>query len=157
MCVFTLGRELKGAAEGSDEHGCELHSVVQRALSEMSERDPDLTRPVPVALAELIARRLVVLGDPVRVRLLDHLDLEGEMPVGVLAAVVGVSRYHASQQLAVLRSAGVVRRRRKGRLACYSVVDRAPLEVFERVAVSLEAQIEGLRGRLSGVDDQAGG
>lgn len=95
----------------------------------MSGRNGGLPRPVPAALAELIARRLVVLGDPVRVRLLDQLDLQGELPVGELAEAVGVSRYQASQQLAVLRGVGVVRRRRKGRLACYSVVDRAPMEV----------------------------
>jgi hypothetical protein len=62
-----------------------------------------LPRPIPDALAELIAYRLRVLGQPVRIQLLDHLERDGEASVRALADEVGITPYNASQQLGVLR------------------------------------------------------
>lgn len=45
-----------------------------------------LPRPIPDPLVELIARRLQVVGQPQRIRLLDRLDREGVASVGQLAA-----------------------------------------------------------------------
>ena len=44
----------------------------------------ELPHPLPEDLAELIARRFRVLGEPMRIRLLDHLR-EGEAAVGELS------------------------------------------------------------------------
>lgn len=75
-----------------------------------------LARPVSVAVAERIGRRLDVLAHPARIRIVDVLELHGELSVSELAKAVGVSVYDASQHLATLRGAGVVDHRRKGRL-----------------------------------------
>ena len=50
-----------------------------------------LPHPLPADLVELIARRFRVLGEPMRIRLLDHLR-EGEATVGELSqALDGVA------------------------------------------------------------------
>ncbi len=77
-----------------------------------------LSRPVSSAVAERIGRRLGVLAHPARIRIVEVLELHGELSVSELAERVGVSVYDASQHLATLHAAGVVRHRRMGRLRC---------------------------------------
>src|SRR6187431_1509825 len=69
-----------------------------------------------------VAEVFKLLGDPTRVRLLDALAL-GERCVCDLAALVGISESAVSHQLRLLRSARLVRVRRAGRLAYYSLDD----------------------------------
>lgn len=78
------------------------------------------------------------ISQPVRVRLIDTLERVGEASVGELAEAVGISRHDASQHLAILRRAGLVRRRRSGRHGFYQLV--APgrvFEIYEQVAADL--------------------
>ncbi len=63
-----------------------------------------------------------LLGDPTRVRLVDALG-HGERCVCDLAALVGQTESAVSHQLRLLRSARLVRVRRVGRLAYYSLDD----------------------------------
>jgi DNA-binding transcriptional ArsR family regulator len=63
-----------------------------------------------------------LLGDPTRVRLVDAL-MQGERCVCDLAGLVGMTESAVSHQLRLLRSARLVRVRRAGRLAFYSVDD----------------------------------
>jgi DNA-binding transcriptional ArsR family regulator len=63
-----------------------------------------------------------LLGDPTRVRLVDALT-HGERCVCDLAALVGMTESAVSHQLRLLRSARLVRVRRAGRLAYYSLDD----------------------------------
>ena len=60
-----------------------------------------LTHPLPDELVELIARRFRVLGEPMRIRLLDHLR-DGEATVGELSDALGASQQNVSKHLAVL-------------------------------------------------------
>ena len=103
---------------------------------------------MPGWLAELIGEYLEVLADPVRLRLVVCLDAQGEAAVGALAEKLGVSSYHASQQLGVLRHAGVVRRRREGKHAFYALVDRAALELYELAHERLAYQARELVRRF---------
>ena len=97
-----------------------------------------LSRPVSASSAELLARHLKVIGQPVRVRLIETLDRAGEASVGDLAEAVGVSVYDASQHLKVLRSAGVVTRRQEGRRGLYRLVQGGKaVDVYELVAADL--------------------
>jgi len=66
--------------------------------------------PISPETAEIIAERLRVLGQPVRVRLVDTLEREVEMSVGALGEELGENLRNVSQHLAILRAAGVVRR-----------------------------------------------
>jgi ArsR family transcriptional regulator, lead/cadmium/zinc/bismuth-responsive transcriptional repressor len=88
----------------------------------------------PAALAAVQARLLTdrsvqsiadvfrLLGDPTRVRLVDALT-HGERCVCDLAALVGLTESAVSHQLRLLRAARLVRVRRAGRLAFYSLDD----------------------------------
>lgn len=107
-----------------------------------------LPRPIPDALAELIAHRLRVLGQPVRIRLVDRLDAAGEASVQALADDLGLTAYNASQQLGVLREAGLVQRRQSGRHALYRVAYPTALSVYEQVAEELADQMRALERRM---------
>ncbi len=71
---------------------------------------------------EAVADVFKLLGDPTRVRLVDALT-HGERCVCDLATLVGLSESAVSHQLRLLRSARLVRVRRAGRLAYYSLDD----------------------------------
>lgn len=64
-----------------------------------------------------------LLGDPTRVRMLFALLEAGELCVCDLAACVEVPESNVSQNLRLLRGAGVVRNRRAGRMVIYSLDD----------------------------------
>jgi DNA-binding transcriptional ArsR family regulator len=75
-------------------------------------------RPV----AQLKAQLFKALAHPVRIRALEQL-VQGERSVGELAESIDTEISHLSQQLAVLRKAGVVETRRDGNTVYYSVRD----------------------------------
>lgn len=64
-----------------------------------------------------------LLGDPQRVRLLYALLEAGELCVCDLTACLGIGESNVSHSLRVLRTAGVVRNRRSGRMVHYSLDD----------------------------------
>jgi DNA-binding transcriptional ArsR family regulator len=73
-------------------------------------------RPVFERKAELFR----TLGHPGRIRILELLA-EGEQSVSQLQPQVGLESSHLSQQLAVLRRAGLVAPRREGSAVFYSL------------------------------------
>jgi DNA-binding transcriptional ArsR family regulator len=78
---------------------------------------------LPDELVEEVARRFALLGDPTRLRVVRTLHEAGESSVQEVAVATGTSVANASQHLARLRDAGIVRRRRDGRRVQYSVAD----------------------------------
>ena len=107
-----------------------------------------LPRPIPDAVVDLVARRLEVVAQPQRIKLVDALDRGGETTVNALADAVGVTLYNASQHLAVLRRAGIVRRRREGRMAWYALADPTVIALYEQVAEALAAELRRLGRQL---------
>lgn len=84
-----------------------------------NEQEPiDTNRPLSEVKAELFK----ALAHPGRVRALEVLA-EGERTVGELQPLVGIESSHLSQQLAVLRRAGLVTTRREGSSVVYSLRD----------------------------------
>ena len=79
-------------------------------------------RLVDSRIATTVADVFKLLGDLTRVRILDALT-PGERCVCDIAAVVGLSESAVSHQLRLLRAARLVRVRRSGRLAFYSLDD----------------------------------
>jgi DNA-binding transcriptional ArsR family regulator len=77
---------------------------------------------LPRNLVDAVADVFKILGDPTRVRMLDALT-QGERCVCHLAALLDLSESAVSHQLRVLRAARLVRVRRVGRLAYYSLDD----------------------------------
>lgn len=75
--------------------------------------------PPERALAEM-ADTLAALADPGRLRIVSALSVS-EMCVGDMSALLGVNQTTLSHQLRMLRSAGVVRCRRQGKVSFYSL------------------------------------
>lgn len=96
-----------------------------------------LPRPIAERTAEAIGSHLHAIGQPVRIRLLDELDREGEQPVSALAQAIDQSLHNTSQHLAVLLQAGAVVRRRRGREVCYALADTTAPAIYELVAQRL--------------------
>jgi DNA-binding transcriptional ArsR family regulator len=110
-----------------------------------------LPTPIPEPVVELIAERFRLLGEPMRVRALDHLREHSEASVGELAEALGTSQQNVSKHLGALHAAGVVKRRRDGNRVRYSVADESVLALCEAVCGGLERRYEELSGLLSEV------
>jgi ArsR family transcriptional regulator len=72
-----------------------------------------------VPLSEVKAELFKALAHPARVRVLEVLT-DGERSVGELQPLVGIEMSHLSQQLGVLRRAGLVSTRKEGSSVFYS-------------------------------------
>jgi DNA-binding transcriptional ArsR family regulator len=103
-----------------------------------------LSHPLPHEAVQLIARRFRVLGEPMRIRLLDRLRA-GEATVQELTAELGSTQQNVSKHLGVLADAGIVDRRKQGNFVYYRVVDEGVYKLCEDVCGSLERQLDGLR------------
>ena len=76
-------------------------------------RSQTLRHPLPDSLVEVIAARFRVLGEPMRIRLLDQLR-DGPLTVGQLTATTGATQQNVSKHLGVLAQAGLVGREKDG-------------------------------------------
>ncbi len=86
-----------------------------------------LARAVPageLASLELTAKFFRGLGDPTRLKIVELLLEEGEMPVKALVERLGVQQGRVSSHLACLKWCGYVTSRSDGRHAVYRVTDR---------------------------------
>jgi DNA-binding transcriptional ArsR family regulator len=108
-----------------------------------------LPKPVPDELVELIARRFRVLGEPLRIKLLDRLR-DGEASVNELTGALGASQQNVSKHLTVLAEAGIVGRRKEGTHVYYRIVDEGVFALCEQVCGSLELQLAALNALVSG-------
>jgi DNA-binding transcriptional ArsR family regulator len=106
-----------------------------------------LPHPLPDPLVELIAERFRVIGEPMRIRLLDRLR-EGEASVHELTEMLAASQQNVSKHLAVLHRAGVVARRKDGNQVFYSIADEGVFGLCEQVCGSLRLQLAELSGLL---------
>ena len=79
-----------------------------------------------VAASELLKS----LGNPHRLMILCQL-IEGERPVGELAASIGVRDSTVSQHLALLRKDGLVQARREAQTIRYSIASSAALQLMQ--------------------------
>jgi DNA-binding transcriptional ArsR family regulator len=93
-----------------------------------------------------VAEVFRLLGDPTRVRLLDALS-HGERCVCDLAALVDLSESAVSHQLRLLRTARLVRARRTGRMAFYSLDDHHVIGLLQDTRKHVEEPSQARRGR----------
>ena len=109
----------------------------------------DMPRPLPDPLIEIIAQRFRVIGEPMRIRLLDTLR-DGEMTVSDLVETTGATQQNVSRHLGVLHQAGIVGRRKDGNFVRYSISDETVFELCELVCGGLRHQVSELDGILAG-------
>jgi DNA-binding transcriptional ArsR family regulator len=99
--------------------------------------------PLPDPLVELIAERFRVIGEPLRIKLLDRLRA-GEASVGELTDALGATQQNVSRHLAVLHAAGIVSRRKEGTRVVYGIADQTVFELCDAVCGSLQQSIAEL-------------
>jgi DNA-binding transcriptional ArsR family regulator len=105
-----------------------------------------LSRPISEIKAELFK----ALAHPARIRVLELLA-DGERSVGEIQPMVGIESSHLSQQLGVLRRAGLVSTRKEGSSVIYAIRDPQLVEllaVAKRILISSLAETEDLLADL---------
>ncbi|WP_051471151.1 ArsR/SmtB family transcription factor [Patulibacter minatonensis] len=103
----------------------------------------EFTHPIPEALAEVIAERFRVIGDPTRIRLLDHLR-DGPASVGQLREALGATQQNASKHLGILHRAGIVSRTKEGTTVYYAIADESVFAICELVCGGLRQHLDEL-------------
>jgi ArsR family transcriptional regulator len=93
----------------------------------------DITRALPDAVLDRMCDRFRMLGDPTRLRIINALHSTDELIVGDIVKQVGVSYGAVSKQLALLRSHGMVARRREGTRIFYRIDDPSLYELCDAV------------------------
>ncbi|MBV9535465.1 MAG: winged helix-turn-helix transcriptional regulator [Solirubrobacterales bacterium] len=105
---------------------------------------PDsVPHPLPDPLVELVAQRFRVLGEPMRIKLLDRLR-EGDATVGELQQALGASQQNISKHLGILHAAGMVARTKHGTHARYSISDPSVFELCDQICGGVRRQVHEL-------------
>lgn len=104
--------------------------------------------PVPPEVVQQVAEYFSVLGEPMRLRLLNLLR-DGEKCVQDLVEATETSQANVSKHLKVMLQAGILNRRSEGTSAYYSVADELIFElcnlVCDRLATRIEQQAKHFR------------
>jgi DNA-binding transcriptional ArsR family regulator len=109
----------------------------------------EMPHPLPDPLVELIAQRFRVIGEPMRIKLLDRLR-EGEATVNELSEAIDGSQQNVSKHLGVLHQAGIVSRARDGNFVRYAIADTSVFALCEHVCGGLRRQLAELDDLLAG-------
>jgi ArsR family transcriptional regulator len=102
-----------------------------------------VTRPIYQVKADFFK----TLGHPARIRVLEVLR-DGEQTVAQLIPQVGLEPSHLSQQLGVLRRAGVVQTHKVGASVVYQVTDPRIFELLAVAKAILTSTLAGTRDIL---------
>ncbi len=92
----------------------------------VADGDSLMTAPIYQVKAEFFR----TLAHPARIRVLEVLQA-GERPVSELIPEVGIEASHLSQQLGVMRRAGIIQSRKVGSNVYYSVGDPKLFELLD--------------------------
>ncbi len=109
----------------------------------------ELAHPLPQPLVERIAERFRVLGEPMRIQLLEALR-DGDATVRELQEATGASQQNVSRHLGVLLRAGIVGRRKDGNFSVYSIADPMVFELCEQVCGGMRREVDELDALLEG-------
>jgi len=86
---------------------------------------------------ERIARRFRLLGDPMRLRLLEAV-CDRPRSVSDLVAAVGATQANVSKHLSLMAAAGLLTRERRGQSVFYGMKDPLILKVCELMDASID-------------------
>jgi DNA-binding transcriptional ArsR family regulator len=117
----------------------------------LNDLTTSLPHPLPDPLVEVIAERLRVIAEPMRIRLLDRLR-DGEASVQSLSAATGASQQNVSKHLGVLLRAGILGRRKEGLYVYYRIADAGVFDLCEQVCGSVRRRL----GTLEAILEAAG-
>ncbi len=103
----------------------------------------------------LVAARFKVLGDPMRLRILNALQ-DGERSVTEVTAAVGASQPNVSKHLKTLQDAGLIARRQEGNAVYYAIADETVFQLCEVVCTSLQQHLTAQANVFGGRQKAAG-
>lgn len=106
---------------------------------------------MPRPIYEVKAQYFKTLGHPARIRVLEVLS-GGPHSVSELQPEVGIEASHLSQQLGVLRRAGVVQAERQGSSMIYSATDPKVFDLLKVAKEILISNLEAAEGLLADLD-----
>lgn len=100
----------------------------------MQERSqPAAIGVLPEGVLDRVCDRFRMLGDPTRLTIVNALHATDELSVGEIVEQVDVSYSTVSKHLALLRSHGLVARRRSGTTVYYRIDDPSLTELCDAV------------------------
>jgi DNA-binding transcriptional ArsR family regulator len=108
---------------------------------------PAVPHPLPEALIEVVAQRFRVLGEPMRIKLLDRL-YDGPASVAELQEALGASQQNVSKHLGILHGAGMVSRTKQGNRTLYAIGDPMLYELCDLVCGGVRRQVDELEAIL---------
>lgn len=103
--------------------------------------DMNSKEPVPPEVLKQVANYFSILGEPMRLRLLNILR-DGEKCVQELVEATETSQANVSKHLKVMLQAGILSRRTEGTSAYYGVADDLIFDLCTLVCDRLAARIE---------------
>ena len=103
---------------------------------------------LPDEMVEAVARRFRLLGEPVRLRLLQLLE-SGEYTVNELTEKLQGNQANISRHLTAMHEGGLLKRRPDGTSVHYSIADPLVFQLCGLVCRSAQEQIRSQLGALS--------
>ena len=98
-------------------------------------------KPMNDVLLGEVAQKFKVLSDPIRLRILHELQ-NGEKTVNGLVTATGSSQPNISKHLALLRTAGLVHRRKQGNQAYFSIAAPYIFQLCDIVCGGIAEELE---------------
>ena len=106
--------------------------------------------PLSEQMIELVAKRFRLLGEPVRLRILQVLE-PGERTVNDIVEALDANQSNVSKHLGILYDGGLVGRRRNGTSMYYFIADPVVFRICELVCGSAANQV---RARASAIQPE---
>jgi DNA-binding transcriptional ArsR family regulator len=119
-------------------HGPEAAGITPRRDGDgmMHRPVPSRPRTLSATAIDMIAARFRILGEPLRIRIIQELET-GERTVTQLVAAVGSTQPNVSKHLRLMQEAGIVGRRQEGTSVYCYVSDPSVLRLCDAVCSSL--------------------
>ena len=89
---------------------------------------------------EMVAARFRILGEPIRIRLLQEMH-DGERNVTELVNAVGSTQPNVSKHLRILQESGIIGRRQSGNSVYYFIADESVLDLCDTVCGAIREQV----------------
>lgn len=97
--------------------------------------------PLSAEVVDLVAARFRILGEPIRIQLLQALQ-PGERNVSDLVGAVGSTQPNVSKHLRILQDAGLVGRRQDGNNVYYAITDPTVFALCDAVCSSIGVRLD---------------
>jgi len=99
-------------------------------------------------MTEVAAQRFRLLGEPMRLRILQVLEA-GEQPVHEIVTALGATQPNVSKHLQALCQGGLIRRRREGLNIYYGITDPVVFKLCQLVCRSAQEHTRSQLAQLS--------